>query len=122
MEHSGISGVGIHCNQINIFGDSVVISGLPFFRYNFERLCNKMNRATRLINFEEPIKEAYFSKLDSLVASRTWPPRVGNQKLQNVKRELDQITVDLDDLKRWRDRIYDAIHSGIVRRVRRGRK
>ncbi|KAF7284741.1 hypothetical protein GWI33_021611 [Rhynchophorus ferrugineus] len=84
-------------------------------RYNFERLCNGMQRTERLIDWDRPIKEAYFPKLDSLVASRSWPSRVTNQTLQNVRREVDGIIVDVDDLKRWRDRIYNAIHSGAVR-------
>ncbi|XP_060525566.1 phenoloxidase 1 [Cylas formicarius] len=84
-------------------------------RYNFERLCNKMKRVERFLDWDQPIKEAYFPKLDSLVASRSWPARVANQKIQNLKREVDGITLDIDDMKRWRDRIYDAIHSGSVR-------
>ncbi|XP_076265515.1 phenoloxidase 1-like [Rhynchophorus ferrugineus] len=83
-------------------------------RYNFERLCNKMKRTERFINWDEEIKEAYFPKLDSLVASRAWPSRVGNQKLQNIRREVDGINIDVDDLKRWRDRIFAAIHSGVA--------
>lgn len=87
------------------------------FRYNFERLCNKMNRVERFMDFDQPIKEAYFPKMDSLVASRSWPARVANQKLSNLRREVDQITLDIDELKRWRDRIFDAINSGTVRLV-----
>lgn len=70
------------------------------------------------MDFDEPIKEAYFPKMDSLVASRSWPSRVANQKLNNLRREVDQITIDIDELKRWRDRIFDAISTGTVRLVR----
>ncbi|XP_066260110.1 phenoloxidase 1 [Euwallacea similis] len=84
-------------------------------RYNFERLCNNMQRVERFIDWDGPIKEAYFPKLDSLVASRAWPPRVTGQKLQNLRREVDGINLDVDDMKRWKDRIYNAIHSGVVR-------
>ncbi|KAF7269759.1 hypothetical protein GWI33_017215 [Rhynchophorus ferrugineus] len=83
-------------------------------RYNFERLCNGMQRVERFVDWDSEIKEAYFPKLDSLVSSRAWPARVKNQKLQNLKRDADGINVDVDDLKRWRDRIFDAIHSGRV--------
>lgn len=76
-----------------------------------------MKRTERLMDFDQPIKEAYFPKMDSLVASRSWPSRVANQRLSNLKREVDQIVVDLDDMKRWRDRIFDAINSGFVRGV-----
>lgn len=69
----------------------------------------------RLIDWKQPIREAYFPKLDSLVASRAWPARVANQTLSNLRRPVDQISVDIDDLMRWRDRIFDAIHSGVIR-------
>ncbi|XP_023309916.1 uncharacterized protein LOC108904736 [Anoplophora glabripennis] len=84
-------------------------------RYNFERLCNKLKRVERFINWKEEIKEAYFPKLDSTVASRSWPARSANQKLSNLKREVDQIVLDIDDLERWRDRIFEAINRGVVR-------
>ncbi|CAH0557365.1 unnamed protein product [Brassicogethes aeneus] len=84
-------------------------------RYNFERLCNDLKRVDRLVELKEPIKEAYFPKLDSLVSSRAWPSRVTNQTLSNIRRETDQITQDVDDVIRWRDRILEAIHMGSVR-------
>ncbi|XP_050510953.1 phenoloxidase 1-like [Diabrotica virgifera virgifera] len=84
-------------------------------RYNFERLCHNMKRTERFINWRQPIKEAYFPKLDSLVSSRAWPSRVADQTLSNLKREVDQITLDVDDLERWRDRIFEAIQSGKVK-------
>ncbi|GLV34926.1 Prophenoloxidase 2 [Carabus blaptoides fortunei] len=83
-------------------------------RYNFERLCNKLARTERLLDWSKPIPEAYFPKLDSLVSSRGWPARVENSKLSDVRREKDQISTDISDLERWRDRIYAAIHSGTV--------
>ncbi|KAL3272975.1 hypothetical protein HHI36_014432 [Cryptolaemus montrouzieri] len=83
-------------------------------RYNAERLCNHLRRVERLINLREPIKEAYFPKLDSLVSSRSYPSRVANQVITNINRELDQIQVDIDDMERWRDRIYSAIQQGYV--------
>ncbi|KAK9745259.1 Hemocyanin, copper containing domain [Popillia japonica] len=81
-------------------------------RYNLERFCNNLKRVTRFNEWKEAIPEAYFPKLDSLVASRAWPARVENQMLSDLRREQDQITQDLDDLRRWRDRIFEAIHSG----------
>ncbi|KAF7269758.1 hypothetical protein GWI33_017214 [Rhynchophorus ferrugineus] len=85
-------------------------------RYNFERLCNDLKRVERYVDWDAEIKEGYFPKLDNLVSSRAWPARVSNQKLQNVRREVEGINMDVDDLKRWRDRIYDAIHSGRVQK------
>lgn len=83
-------------------------------RYNIERLCNKLKRTERLIDWRAPIKEAYFPKLDSLVASRPYPARVANMKISDLDREPDQITQDVDALYRWRDRIFAAIHEGAV--------
>nr|ALJ76679.1 pro-phenol oxidase subunit 1 [Epicauta chinensis] len=81
-------------------------------RYNFERLCNKLKRTTRLNNWRVPIPEAYFPKLDSLVASRTWAARPANLTPQDVNRPVNEVLLDLDDMDRWRDRIYEAIQSG----------
>ncbi|KAG5886327.1 hypothetical protein JTB14_034790 [Gonioctena quinquepunctata] len=83
-------------------------------RYNFERLCHKLKRVERLIDLRAEIPEAYFPKLDSLVSSRAWPARVANQRLSNLRREQDQVTMDLDDMDRWRDRIIDAINAGAI--------
>lgn len=83
-------------------------------RYNFERLCNRLQRVKRLNNLREPIAEGYFPKLDSLVASRTWPGRVDNAVIKDLNRELDQIKQDVADVERWIDRIYEAVHQGFV--------
>ncbi|KAE8573876.1 Putative prophenoloxidase [Halyomorpha halys] len=69
-------------------------------RYNMERLCNNLARTKRLVNWRDPLEEGYFPKLDSLVASRVWPPRFANTKLNDVYREIDQIKFDLQDLER----------------------
>ncbi|XP_049766727.1 phenoloxidase 1-like [Schistocerca cancellata] len=83
-------------------------------RYNCERFCNKLGRVKRLQSLSEPIKEAYFPKLDSFVASRVWPPRNSNVTLSDVDREQEQLKFDIQDLERWRDRMFDAIHRGTV--------
>jgi Hemocyanin, copper containing domain len=44
-------------------------------RYDFERMSNRLPRTIRLLNFQEPIVEAYFPKLSSQVASRNWAAR-----------------------------------------------
>lgn len=85
---------------------------LSFRRYNIERLCNRLGRVKRFHNWREPIPEGYFSKLDSLVASRTWPARPAGAVLKDINRPVDQLNFDLQDLERWRDRIYEAIHTG----------
>lgn len=83
-------------------------------RYNFERFSNRLARVKRFNNLREPIAEAYFPKMDSLVASRAWPARAANTQLRDLNRELDQIKNDVADLERWRDRFYEAIHQGFV--------
>lgn len=87
-------------------------------RYNFERLSNKLKRVERLSDLSQPIKEAYFPKMDSAVAGRAYPPRVANQKIQDLKRTGDEIIQDVKDMIRWSERIYDAIHKGWVINVR----
>ena len=81
-------------------------------RYNMERFSNNLPRVGKLNNFRDPIPEGYFPKMDSLVASRAWPPRFQNSTLKDLKRQRDQITLDVGDLERWRDRIIEAIHMG----------
>ncbi|KAM7343703.1 phenoloxidase 2-like [Cochliomyia hominivorax] len=83
-------------------------------RYNLERFSNNLARVVRFNNFREPIREGYFPKLDSLVASRAWPPRFDNTKISDLRREMDQINLDIADMERWRDRIIDAISQGFV--------
>lgn len=83
-------------------------------RYNFERLSNDLKRVKRWNDLTQPIEEAYFPKLNSLVASRAWPGRVANQKIVDINRPENQIVQDVDDLIRWRDRIFSAIHAGFV--------
>lgn len=83
-------------------------------RYNLERFSNNLSRVQRFNNLREPIREGYFPKMDSLVASRAWPPRFDNTQLRDLDRELDAIKNDVDDLIRWRDRFYEAIHQGFI--------
>jgi len=83
-------------------------------RYNAERLSNHMARVQPFNNLDEPIAEGYFPKMDSLVASRAYPPRFDNTRLSDVDRPNNQLRVGIDDMKRWRERIYEAIHQGYV--------
>lgn len=68
----------------------------------------------RLNNFRQPIREAYFPKLDSLVASRAWPARQTNCVLHDLNRQDERLILNIGEMERWRDRIYDAIHLGFV--------
>ncbi|XP_076646002.1 phenoloxidase 1-like [Halictus rubicundus] len=87
-------------------------------RYNCERLCNRLGRVKRFLNWREPIPEACFPKLDSIVAARTWPARPSGAVLKDINRPVDQLDFDIQDLERWRDRIYEAIHTGSVINMR----
>lgn len=44
-------------------------------RFNIERFCNDLKKVETYSDFRGPIKEGYFPKMDSQVASRAWPPR-----------------------------------------------
>ncbi|XP_053963742.1 phenoloxidase 2-like [Anastrepha ludens] len=83
-------------------------------RYNLERFSNNLARVVRFNNLREPITEGYFPKMDSLVASRAWPPRFEDTKLSDLNRELDQINLDVSDMERWSDRIFEAISQGFA--------
>lgn len=87
-------------------------------RYNFERFSNNLSRVVRYNNFREPIAEAYFPKMDSLVASRAWPARASNTRISDLNRELDQIRYDVRDLEQWVSRFVEACHQGYVQDVR----
>ncbi|CAH1235221.1 unnamed protein product [Diabrotica balteata] len=87
-------------------------------RYNFERLCNGLNRVERYTNFNEPIREAYYPKINSMVGNRTYPARVPNMRWQNVQRDFDEAgntAIDIEQMERWRHRIYNAINLGFAR-------
>lgn len=73
-----------------------------------------MNRVIRLNNLEDVIEEGYFSKLDSLVAGRSWPPRLANQRISDVNREAEGVVISIEQFKIWTHRIYEAINTGEV--------
>ncbi|RLU15745.1 hypothetical protein DMN91_011501 [Ooceraea biroi] len=81
-------------------------------RYNCERLCNRLPRVKRFHNWREPIQEGYFPKLDSLVADHVWPARPAGAVIKDVHRPEIYLSYDVQDLERWRDRIYEIIHTG----------
>jgi tyrosinase len=83
-------------------------------RYNVERLCNNMPKAVPWTTFREPIREGYFPKLDTLVANRAWPARPDGITVSTVRREADEITLNVDDLERWRDRFNQAVQEGFA--------
>lgn len=52
------------------------------FRYNMERFSNDLPRVVSLTDYKLPIAEAYFPKLDSVVASRVWAGRQANAEIR----------------------------------------
>ncbi|XP_045454185.1 phenoloxidase 1-like [Melitaea cinxia] len=84
-------------------------------RYNGERLNNSLARVKKFSNWDEPIPEAYFPKLDSLTTSRGWPPRQANMTWQDLNRPVDGLKLTVNDMKRWRRNIEEAIATGMVR-------
>lgn len=83
-------------------------------RYNFERLCNGMPLTATISSWRETFPEGYYSKLDTLVASRAWPGRPSNFVLKDLNREADQIQVKISDMETWEARIRQAIRQGYV--------
>ncbi|XP_077295703.1 phenoloxidase 2-like [Arctopsyche grandis] len=83
-------------------------------RYNFERLANQLARVKQYNNFREPVKEGYFPKLQTILASRGWTPRQENMMIQDLDRPVDEIRMTVSDFEIYIRRIYDAIHSGMV--------
>lgn len=81
-------------------------------RYNAERLSNRMELTKPFKSLREPISEAYFPKMTSLVTNRAWPARPPNTHLSDLNRELDQIKQDITDLETWTERFVQACHDG----------
>lgn len=86
-------------------------------RFNAERLSNNLDRVKRLSNFQAPIIEGHFPKLNSQNTSQSWPPRFENTVLHDLSRPNDNLKLDLDTLKRWIDHIYSAIELGQIETV-----
>lgn len=68
----------------------------------------------RLNNYREAIPEAYFPKMDSLIASRAWPARVANSIPRDLDRESDQIKIDISDMERYADKFIEACRQGFI--------
>lgn len=71
-----------------------------------------MERVKPFKSLREPISEAYFPKMSSLVTSRAWPARPPNTHLSDLNRELDQIKSDISDLETWAARFVQACRDG----------
>lgn len=76
-----------------------------------------MARVKPFVTLREPISEAYFPKMNSLVTNRAWPARAANTQLNDLNRQLDQIKLDVDFLETWIDRFDEACHDGYAKAV-----
>lgn len=65
-----------------------------------------------LNNFRESIPEGYFPKIVRSLNNKAYPGRPNNLVLQDINRDDDQ--VEIAELERWRDRIFQAIDQGYV--------
>ncbi|XP_030032401.1 phenoloxidase subunit 1 isoform X2 [Manduca sexta] len=84
-------------------------------RYNVERMCNGLPQVKPFSDFSAPIEEGYFPKLDSQVASRTWPPRFAGSVFRNLDRTVDQVKIDVRKLFTWRDQFLEAIQKMAIK-------
>lgn len=73
-----------------------------------------MERVKPFVTLREPISEAYFPKMNSLVTSQAWPARAANTQLSDLNRELDQIKSDVTDLETWVTRFTTACSEGVA--------
>ncbi|XP_023951055.2 phenoloxidase 1 [Bicyclus anynana] len=86
-------------------------------RYNGERLNNSLPRVKKFSNWNEPIPEPYFPKLDSLTTSRGWPPRQANMFWQDLNRPVDGLNITVNDMRRWRRNVEEAISTGFAQKA-----
>ncbi|KAL0868111.1 hypothetical protein ABMA27_008747 [Loxostege sticticalis] len=84
-------------------------------RYNIERLCTGIGRVRSFSDFRAPIPEAYFPKLDSTVANRTYAPRFANSTFVNVERQVDLIKCEVSEAERWRNCFLQAIEDNAIK-------
>lgn len=79
-----------------------------------ERVANHLNRVRPLNNLREAVIEGYFPKIIRSSNNRSYPFRVTNTVLTDINRPDDETIVQVSDLDRWRDRIFQAIDQGYV--------
>lgn len=58
--------------------------------------------------------EAYFPKMDTSLATRSYPSRPAGMVLSDLNRKDDNVT-SIREMERWRDRIYEAIDTMTVK-------
>lgn len=80
-------------------------------RYNTERWSSGLETVKHL-TLEMPIEEGYYPKIIRSLNQRAFPSRPPNSKFKNINRKWANFKVD--DLKRWRDRVLQAIDAMVV--------
>nr|CAO98768.1 putative prophenoloxidase [Artemia franciscana] len=86
-------------------------------RYDCERLSNGLPLVRSFHKLDEPIEEAYFSKLTTDNSGKLWGVRPAGMKIQDMELPEPNENYRIMDMEGWRDRIRDAIHRGIARRT-----
>lgn len=86
-------------------------------RYNAERYCNGLLPVVALTNFDEPIPEGYFPTLCTQHTHHSWAPRCENTQLDDLRRPFEGLSINKSRLRRWIDRLCNAIESGFVTAV-----
>lgn len=71
-----------------------------------------MERVKPLNNLRERIAEGYYPKIVRSLNNRAYPGRPNDLVLQDINRDDEQ--VEIAELERWRDRIFQAIDQGYV--------
>ena len=97
------------------YPDQVCLTKLP--RYDAERLANGLARVAPFHNWDKRIPEAYFSKL-AFPNGGYWGNRPAEMLLHDVdipdNGTLAGISIQVNDLERWRTRILHAIDEGYL--------
>ena len=83
-------------------------------RYDIERFSHGLGRTKKFESLRDPISEAFYPKLDSLVTGRAWPARPANTILSDLNRMLDQIVLDVSTLESWIDHFKEAATNGFA--------
>lgn len=85
-------------------------------RYNADRMANGLERAKNF-SLDEPILEGYFPKIIRSKNQSAYAARAAGSALKDIVRK--DAAVSVDDLRRWRDRVFEAIDSGFANLVRK---
>ena len=66
------------------------------------------------MDWDEPIAEGYFPMMNTEIAGKDWPGRPPNMRMSNISRPDRELRFDIEHMRRFKERIYEAIHRGRV--------